>query len=216
MIGSAATVLIDTAMPFGWKQLCAELASVLRGRPLDYVFPSHPESPHMGNIGPLLAAYPDLQIVGDLRNYHLYYPRAVHRFRTVAAGDSLDLGDRTLQFVPAFVHDLPNTLWAYDPGEYILYVSDAYPYTHDHEVGQCAMTSEELPDEIRPEDTSIVISRALNWARHLDASRMIRDLRAFLASHRVDLIAPAHGGVVTNPREVTRVFELGLQRARMS
>ena len=59
-----------------------------------------------------------------------------------------------------------------------------------------------------------MIGRALNWARHLDATNIMKELRAFLATHRVDLIAPAHGGVITNPQEITRVFELGLQSAR--
>lgn len=216
MIGDKATVLIDTAMPFGWKTLRGELAQALGGRQLDYVFPSHPEGPHMGNIGPLLETYPGLQIIGDLRNYHLYYPHAVHRFCDVRAGDALDLGGRVLEFIPAFIHDLPNTLWGYDPGEGILFVSDAYPYTHDHEVDQCSMTSEELPDEIRPEDTSIVIGRALNWAKYVDATGMLKELRRFLDTHEVNLIAPAHGGVITNPEEITRVFEAGLQRARVA
>ena len=215
MIGDKATVLIDTAMPFGWKTLRGELAGVLRDRPLDYVFPTHPEGPHMGNIGPLLDTYPNLRIIGDLRNYHLYYPKALERMQAVRAGDSLDLGGRRLQFVPAFVHDLPNTLWGYDPDEGILFVSDAYPYTHDHEVGQCALTSEELPGEIRPEDTSIVIGRALNWAHYVDAADMMRVLRRFFDTHPVNQIAPAHGGVITNPQVITRVFELGLQRARL-
>lgn len=215
VVGDKATVLIDTAMPFGWKTLRPELASALGDRPLDFVFPTHPEGPHMGNIGPLLDTYPDLRIVGDLRNYHLYYPHALERMQTVRAGNSLDLGGRQLQFVPAFVHDLPNTLWGYDPGERILFVSDAYPYTHDHEVGQCALTSEELPSEIRPEDTSIVIGRALNWAHYVDAAGMLRELRRFFDTHPVDQIAPAHGGVITNPQVITRVFELGLQRARL-
>jgi flavorubredoxin len=216
MVGSKATVLIDTAMPFGWRTLKRELAEALRGRPLDYVFPTHPEGPHMGNIGPLVETYPELRIVGDLRNYHLYYPRDEHRFVTKRAGDVLDLGDRQLQFVRAIVHDLPNTLWGYNPDQGVLFVSDAYPYTHDHEADQCIMTSEELPAEIRPEDTSIVIGRALNWARHLDGTHIMRELRAFLDSHKVNLIAPAHGGVITNPREITRIFELGLERARTS
>ena len=118
--------------------------------------------------------------------------------------------------MPAFVHDLPNTLWGYDPDEGILFVSDAYPYTHDHEVGQCALTSEELPSEIRPEDTSIVIGRALNWAHYVDAAGMLQELRRFFDTHPVNQIAPAHGGVITNPQVITRVFELGLQRARLA
>lgn len=214
MIGSKATVLIDTAMPYGWGRLREELTTVLAGRPLDYIFPTHPEAPHMGNTGPLMAEYPELQLVGDLRNYHLYYPDAQDRFRPMKAGERLDLGGRTLMMVEAAVHDLPNTLWGYDPDEQVLFVSDAYPYTHEHEAGQCGLTSEELPEPIRPEDTSVVISRALNWARYVESEIVIDHLHAFLKRHPAKVIAPAHGGVITNPAEITRVFEIGLRSAR--
>jgi hypothetical protein len=45
---------------------------------------------------------------------------------------------------------------------------------------------------------------------------MLRKLRGFLDTHPVNQIAPAHGGVITNPRVITGVFELGLQRARLT
>jgi flavorubredoxin len=214
LIGSNATVLVDTGMPYGWAQLRTELETVLNGRPLDYVFPTHPEAPHMGNIGPLLELYPRMKIVGDLRNYHLYYPHAQDRFQTVGPGASLDLGGRRLQAVPAIIHDIPNTLWGYEPDQRILFVSDAYPYTHEHEAHQCGLTSEELPEEIRPEDTSVVIGFALSWVRHVDADVIMNKLNAFLDAHPVDIIAPAHGGVVTNPKELTRIFEQGMRRVR--
>ncbi len=214
LLGSKATVLVDTGMPYGWAQLRTELEIVLNGRPLDFVFPTHPEAPHMGNIGPLLELYPRMKIAGDLRNYHLYYPHAQHRFQSMVAGDSLDLGGRRLQAAPAVIHDIPNTLWGYEPDQRILFVSDAYPYTHEHEAHQCGLTSEELPEAIRPEDTSVVIGFALSWVRHVDADVIMTKLNAFLATHPVDIIAPAHGGVVTNPKELTRIFEQGMRRVR--
>jgi flavorubredoxin len=117
--------------------------------------------------------------------------------------------------LPAIVHDIPNSLWAYEPAQRILFVSDAYPYTHEHEVGECGLTSEELPYRVRPEDTSTVIGFALSWARHVDADKVIKPLRALLKQFPVDMIAPAHGGVITNPEELTDIFEQGLRKVRV-
>ncbi|MPZ56048.1 MAG: MBL fold metallo-hydrolase [Rhizobiales bacterium] len=215
LIGSEATVLVDTGMPYGWVQLREELMAVLDGRPLDYVFPTHPEAPHMGNTGPLLEMYPKLRLAGDLRNYHLYYPHAQDRFQTMQAGESLDLGGRRLMALPAVIHDIPNTLWAYEPDQRILFVSDAYPYTHEHEVGQCGLTAEELPNPVRADDTSVVIGFALGWARHVDADKVMVPLHALLEKYPVDIIGPAHGGVITNPKRLTEIFGQGLRKVRM-
>ena len=214
IVGRDSTVLVDNAMPSGWPDIRDQLAAILRGRTLDYLFPTHPEAPHMGNCGPLMDQYPRARLVGDLRNYHLYYPGAEHRFVTMAAGEELDLGGRRLVFVPAVIRDLPNTLWGYDPDARVLFVSDAYPYTHQHEAGQCGMTAEEMPEAVRPEDTDVVIERALIWTRYVDAEVVIEELEAFLGSYPADIIAPAHGGVITNPKALTAVFEAGLRRVR--
>jgi hypothetical protein len=114
--------------------------------------------------------------------------------------------------VPAVVHDLPNTLWAYELPHRILFVSDGYPYTHQHEADQCAMTSEELPTPPLPEDTGPVIEGALGWTRHVPAELVIRDIEMLLKRYPPALIAPAHGGVVTNPLEMTELFKAGLRR----
>jgi len=131
------------------------------------------------------------------------------------AGESLDLGGRRLMAVPAVIHDIPNSLWAYEPDQRILFVSDAYPYTHEHEVDQCGLTAEELPDPVGPDDTSVVIGFALAWARHVDADKVMVPLNALLEKYPVDIIGPAHGGVITNPKKLTEIFEQGLRKVRI-
>lgn len=213
-IGSKATALVDTVMPMGWPALKRDLARVLGGRTLDYIVPTHPEAPHMGNIEPLIAEYPNARIFGDMRNYHLFFPHLKKNCDHAKVGDTIDLGNRRLELTKAIIHDLPNTYWIYEPDIEFLCVGDGYPYTHDHEHGQCAMTSEELPAPIRPEDTSIVISRALNWAKYVDASGMMSELREFLREHPVSFVGPSHGGVITNVPAVTDVMDQGLASAR--
>jgi flavorubredoxin len=54
----------------------------------------------------------------------------------------------------------------------------------------------------------------LIWTRYVDAEVVIEELEAFLGSYPADIIAPAHGGVITNPKALTAVFEAGLRRVR--
>ena len=213
-VGTEKSVLADTGMPYGWEALRDQIAVALKGRPLDYIFPTHPEQPHMGNSGALMDIYPDSLLIGDLRNYHLYYPGYEHRFRQVRAGDRLDLGGREIIFETPAILDLPNTLWCYEPKDRILIVADGYPFTHEHAAGQCALTSTELPRRPRVEDTSVVIEKALAWTRFVDPERTIAELDAFLATHPVDIVGPTHGALTLDPDVILDLFKDGLRRIR--
>ncbi len=213
LMGEKRSVLIDTAPPFAWEAMWPQLQKVLGGRKLDYIFPTHPEAPHMGNLGRLLRAFPDALVIGDTRNYELYAPGEAHRLRPMGPGEKIDLGGSTFVIVEAVVHDLVNTLWAYEEERKILFVSDGYPYTHDHLEGECAMTSNELAQLPRVEDTRVVIEGALGWTRYVDAQITITKLRELLARYPADIIAPTHGGVIMDARELTDMFETGLRQA---
>src|SRR5688572_5692640 len=108
VIGSEKTALIDTSNPAFWPELKDQFVQAIQGRRLDYVVPTHPEGPHVGNLARILDMYPEARVVGDLRNYHLYFPGYVDRFDFLAIGDEIDLGDRALQLTKGVMHDLPN------------------------------------------------------------------------------------------------------------
>jgi hypothetical protein len=40
-------------------------------------------------------------------------------------------------------------------------------------------------------------------------------LKALLEKYPVDMIGPAHGGVITNPKHLTDIFEQGLRQVRI-
>src|SRR6478752_3514534 len=42
IVGRDSTVLVDNAMPSGWPDIRDQLAAILRGRTLDYLFPTQP------------------------------------------------------------------------------------------------------------------------------------------------------------------------------
>ena len=79
--GSERTLLVDTGHPLHRAEVEADVERFLEGRPVDYVFPTHGELPHGGLLERWLHKYPGALAVGDLRDYHLYYPDLVARFR---------------------------------------------------------------------------------------------------------------------------------------
>lgn len=195
--GSERTMLIDTGAPSKWSAVERDVQSFLDGRTLDFVFPTHPEFPHGGLLPRWLEKYPDALIVGDLRDSDLYYPDLVSRFRTMYAGDQVDLGDRSILFLPALWRDLPTTLWAFDTGDRALFVSDALAFLHFHDEGECPRLTSEQP----PVDVSMMRfnnERTLIWTRFADAAETFPDFDRLVRELNVRLIAPGHGNVIDN------------------
>jgi flavorubredoxin len=204
--GSRKSVIVDTGAPAHWLSVRQDILGFLDGRPLDYVFPTHPEFPHGGSLPHLLEEFPQATAVGDLRDQIVYYPELRHRFRIMQAGDRLDLGDRELLFIPPLWRDLPTTLWAFDTRGRVLFVSDAFAFLHSHEAGRCdQLTSEQPPVEI--ELMQHFNERALFWTRFTDVERSFPDFDRLIEKLQPRLIASGHGNVV----DKTRFFELAKQ-----
>ncbi|UFN50096.1 MBL fold metallo-hydrolase [Roseomonas sp. OT10] len=208
--GSAGAVLIDTGHAKDGPRIEAFIRSVV-GDELTYIFPTHEEYPHAGNLGALLTAFPKSTAVGEARNLHLYHPGHARagRFRQMRTGETLSLGDRTLSVLPALVHDLPATAWAHDDKDGLLFVSDAFGFSH-YATDQCALLTREMPFRPTLEDTRMVLDLALYWARFADNHPLVADFRRMLTRYPTTMICPAHGNVVTEVEQLTALMEEAL------
>lgn len=84
---------------------------------LDYLVAQHAEQDHSGSIPAVLARYPDAVLVTNPKAKELLQEHldiADDRFRTVADGETLSLGDKTLRFIY-----LPWVHWPETMGTYI-------------------------------------------------------------------------------------------------
>src|SRR5579862_4694238 len=79
VVGADKVLIYDTGLPESWDDLEPSLEEILGGRTIDFIVASHSEVPHCGNTPRLLAKYPDSQLVGDVRDFHLYFPRFADR-----------------------------------------------------------------------------------------------------------------------------------------
>ena len=210
VVGRDASALIDTGHAKDGPRIEAFVRSVV-GDALTYVLPTHEEYPHAGNLDALLSAFPAATAVGEVRNYHLYYPdhAGAGRFRQMPPGTALDLGDRTLTILPGIIHDLPATAWAYDSKDGLLFVSDGFGFSH-HRDDQCTLTTDELPFLPSLDDTRMVLDLALYWSRFADNRKLVDELRRMLATYRVRMVCPAHGNVVTDVGALAELVKASL------
>lgn len=124
--GSEKTVLLDTVEPAMADTLLSQLAHVPH---LDYVIAHHAEQDHAGTIPRVLEKYPGVQVLATPKGKgmlidHLRIP--ADRVTEVADGETLNLGDKTLEFIHTpWVH-WPETMTTYLQEDKILFSCDFF------------------------------------------------------------------------------------------
>jgi flavorubredoxin len=216
--GPERALMWDTGPPSNWSGVAAELDKLLGDRSLDYLVPSHPETPHCGNLHRLLAKYPEAQVVGDVRDYHLIFPSEVERFVQLPPGSEIDLGPgQRLILLSALVKDLPSSQWAYAPEQQVLFTTDAFAYSHHapfededrplHSPDQCRLMASEIGAKPRPEQIIWITRAALYWAQFKKMDAYKEPFDELLRTYPTRMVAPAHGAVIDDMSIVSVIWE---------
>ena len=186
--GSEKTALIDAVDPEKIDVLQAQLAEV---RDIDYLIVQHVEQDHSGSVPWVLERYPNAQILTTPKAKpmlvdHLHVDP--ERIVTVEDGETLALGDRTLEFIHApWVH-WPETMLTYLREEKILFTCDFF--------GSHLATT-----EIYATDKARVYEAAKRYY-----AEIMMPFRAMISKHlqrlqgyEIAMIAPSHGPVYDDP-----------------
>jgi len=210
ILGTEHALLVDTGHIHGWPVLSEQLDYCLGDRSLDFVMPTHPEIPHGGNLAEVLTKYPSCLAIGDMRDYHLYFPDVVDRFCDVPVGHIVDLGGGYRYHVlDAAIKDLPNTRWGYEEKNQVMFVADGFSYLHHPEWGEEGVDAH-VPGECGKiasvggafptlDDIAYYCSVAFYWSRFRpDATQVFERLEALMQRYPPRVVAPAHGNVVTD------------------
>jgi flavorubredoxin len=213
--GGKHNILVDTGHPKDFPKVVAYVKSII-GEELTYIFPTHEEYPHAGSLGMLLDEFPKALVVGETRNFHLYFPNQYRRDRFIQmnVGDNIELGGRKLWVLPAPIHDLPASYWAYDDRDQALFVSDGFAFSH-HENSECMLLSNELLNQPTADNVRLVLDLALYWSRYADNGAIVAQIHEMLETYETKLICPAHGGVITSPVNLITVMIEALMTERI-
>jgi flavorubredoxin len=194
------TLLLDTGHFGLWYSFDGQLDAMLQGRTLDYVFLSHQEIPHTGNLGRLFAKYPQCQAVGDVRDYHLFHPEvALDRLRMVKHGERLDLGDREIVFLDAIWKDLSGTMWAYDTKRKLIFSADMFGYIHLADDHVCGTMLHEMDEALAVKNTERP-ALPFTGMRQRDQKARVAAYRKLIAQYPVEIITSGHTAPIMGPR----------------
>lgn len=192
------TLLYDTLTPASTELILNELDSLLDGRELDYLVISHPEANHAGNAHAILDEYPEATLIvpgrGAHHDLHGMEGLGDEVVRKVADGDTLELGDHTIEFVEEVFFDHAMTIWMFEQETETLFTSDFMGFSHMD--GECLSCVDELDDKHPTKDQLARFNGfAFTWFRFVDTEETDRALDRIAQTYNPSNIAPAHGQV---------------------
>ena len=193
--GSEKTALIDTVEPEFAHVLLGQLESV---ETLDYIIANHAEQDHSGTIPQVLKKFPGAKVVTNPKCRGMLIDLLEipeEKFIIVADGETLSLGDKTLEFVyTPWVH-WPETISTYLREDKILFSCDFFG-------SHVATSNLYVSDE----------SRVAEAAKRYYAEIMM-PFRSIIAKnldkiekYEIDLIAPSHGPIYNHPQYIIDAY----------
>jgi flavorubredoxin len=197
VIRGAEPVLVDTGTVGNRDQWLAETFALVDPADVRYVFISHDDIDHTGNLAEVMTLCPNATLLASWA-LHERHSNAFHfpldRTRWVNDGDHLDLSDRRLEFVRPPVYDSPTTRGVFDHTTRVYWAADSFatPCTPAVEP-----TVAELDPEFWADGVAMFGYHALSpWLATVDPDRYaatvdrVRDLDA-------TTIASGHSPVIT-------------------
>jgi len=189
LIDDEKTALIDTAeAPFS-GDLVEWVNKLLNGKTLDYLVINHMEPDHSGAIKEVVAAYPNVTIIGNRKTQPILegFYAITKNFKTVAEGDILDLGKHKLQFFTVPMVHWPESMVTYDITDSILFSNDAF--------GSFGTLNGGIFDDEIDLDTSCFNEEIRRYYSNIVGKygAQVQKALAKLSTLEIKLIAPSHG-----------------------
>jgi len=195
--GSEKTALIDTVDPT-MSDLLMDSLKQMGGRGIDYIISNHAEQDHSGAIPRVLEVFPKAKVVtnpkckGMLIDL-LSIPEG--RFITVNDGDSISLGDKTLEFIYApWVH-WPETMFTYLKEDKLLFTCD-FLGSHLATSDLYAVDRARVYEAAKRYYAEIMMPFRTTIERNLEK----------IARLEIDMIAPSHGPIYDDPRFILDAY----------
>ena len=193
--GSEKTALLDAVDPAMADTLMAQLRETPR---VDFIVCQHAEQDHSGTIPLVLERYPQAKVLTTAKGKTLLMDHlrlAEDVIVTVADGETLSLGDKTLRFV--------HTPWVHWPETMVTYLEeDRILFSCDFFGAHIAASDLYVTDQGRVyEAAKRYFGEIMMPFRNVIAKNLDK-----LAAYKVDIIAPSHGQLYDQPGWILEAY----------
>lgn len=196
--GSEKTAVIDSVDP-SKSDLWLRKLEKLEPDHIDYIVANHAEQDHSGSIPFLLDRHPETKLVTNQKCKKFLEELlgiAEDRFLIVADGDTLSLGDRTLEFIfTPWVH-WPETMSTYLKEDNILFSCDFFG-SHLSASNLYVKQTHKVVDDAKRYYAEIM----------MPFRNIIQKNIQKIATRKIDYIAPSHGPVYDKPEVILDAYK---------
>jgi flavorubredoxin len=129
VIRGAEPVIVDTGTPANREQWLKDAFAIVEPEDVRWVFLSHDDVDHTGNLEQVMEACPNAQLVCNwamVERHTNCFQFPLGRCRWIMDGDTLDVGDRQLVALRPPVYDSPTTRGLFDPTTGVYWSVDTF------------------------------------------------------------------------------------------
>ncbi len=185
--GENMTALVDTVKTPFVEEMLSRVSSVIDPAEIDLIVVNHIEPDHNSGLRAVMAAMPDARVVasaGGVRGIAEYHDGLV--VDAVGADDVIDLGGKTLRFMPMPMVHWPDSMFTYVAESKTLLPNDAF--------GQHMACAERFADEVGMELSLHELAEYYANILMPIGKQVAKSVEKVVeAGWELDVVAPSHG-----------------------
>jgi len=180
--------LIDTVKHYLYDEMIARISDIIDPAKIDYIISNHVEMDHSGGLPKLMEVATNAKLITSPKGRAglMAHYKKDWDFQIAKPGESLNIGERNLNFVLTPMVHWPDNMVTYIPEEKLLFSNDA--------LGQHYASVERFDDQA---DFDIVMEEAKKYYANIvmPYGRQVQGVLKTVAGLDIDIIAPSHGVV---------------------
>jgi len=194
--GSEKTALMDTVDPSMAETLMTQLDGVDK---IDFIVSHHAEQDHSGSIIRVIEKYPEAKVVATPKAKNMLmdlFALNESSFVTVADGETMSLGDKTLKFI--------HTPWVHWPETMVTYLQE----------NKLLFSCDFYGSHIASGDLFVTDQGRINEAAKRYFAEIMMPFRSVieknmqkLKAYDIQMIAPSHGQIYTRPAWIMDAYQ---------